>query len=738
MQHLTYLFLLTVTLTQPLTAQTDPKYNLDFEGAARAGELPPGWIKWGTYPLGADTLSYRGTFSGHILADDSKAKFGSIAYRIPANYRGKRVKLTGYMKLRDVSEGFAGLLLRIDGSSGPLQFDNMAKQGLRGTHDWREYSTELTYPAGAKHIVVGGILTGKGEAWFDAFTVTIDGEDIETKEEHAPISYPADEDHAFATGSEVTFPELTPEVITRLELLGRVWGFLKYHHPSIARGERQWDYDLFRVLPDYLGAGTQVKAERVLEQWIDALGPVAGCGDDCVTATPDAARSASREWMNAIEREELRSRLRHTYTNRIAAQDHYYIGVLRSSNPDFRNERSYADMPYPDAGFRLLALYRYWNMIRYFFPYVGETDRDWEEILAEYLPVFLNAKDELAYEYATLRLIGEVHDTHANLWGGGDKINAARGDRRAAVHLRFVGDEAVVTDFYNDELRDATPLTVGDIIYSVDGRPVSELVEEWTPLYPASNRAARLRDMANDLLRAATEQLTVGVKKATGVEERRVPLFPTDSLDRYFWYPPYAGPSHRLLTEDIGYLTLQNIRNEEVPAIMDSLADTKGMVIDIRNYPSDYTPYTIGTRLLPASAPFVRLSRPSVATPGEFVLSDPLMITGSAKPYTGKVVVLVNEYSQSQSEYTTMAFRAAPNTTVLGSTTAGADGDVSRIGLPGGLSTMISGLGVFYPDGTPTQRVGIIPDVVVPITVAGIREGRDELLERAVELIQGE
>jgi C-terminal processing protease CtpA/Prc len=73
----------------------------------------------------------------------------------------------------------------------------------------------------------------------------------------------------------------------------------------------------------------------------------------------------------------------------------------------------------------------------------------------------------------------------------------------------------------------------------------------------------------------------------------------------------------------------------------------------------------------------------------------------------------------------------------VGSTTAGADGDVSQIVLPGGLSTMISGIGVFYPDGKPTQRVGIIPDIEARPTIAGVRAGRDEVLETALRQILG-
>jgi len=91
----------------------------------------------------------------------------------------------------------------------------------------------------------------------------------------------------------------------------------------------------------------------------------------------------------------------------------------------------------------------------------------------------------------------------------------------------------------------------------------------------------------------------------------------------------------------------------------------------------------------------------------------------------------------SQAEYTAMAFRSAPNAIVVGSTTAGADGNVSPFALPGGLRTMISGIGVFDPDKTPTQRIGILPNVEVHPTIAGIRAGRDEVLEEALRQIIG-
>lgn len=81
-------------------------------------------------------------------------------------------------------------------------------------------------------------------------------------------------------------------------------------------------------------------------------------------------------------------------------------------------------------------------------------------------------------------------------------------------------------------------------------------------------------------------------------------------------------------------------------------------------------------------------------------------------------------------------FRAGQNTTIIGSQTAGADGTISKVNLPGGIQTWITGAGVYLPDGGEIQRVGVIPDIEVKPTIEGIREGRNELVEKAIEVIE--
>jgi C-terminal processing protease CtpA/Prc len=130
--------------------------------------------------------------------------------------------------------------------------------------------------------------------------------------------------------------------------------------------------------------------------------------------------------------------------------------------------------------------------------------------------------------------------------------------------------------------------------------------------------------------------------------------------------------------------------------------------IDIRNYPSDFPIYDLSAYLMPNSTPFVKFTSGSLEKPGLFTYRKAIDVgKENTDYYKGKVVILVNETSQSSAEFHSMAYRVHPNAVVIGSTTAGADGDVSKISLPGGISTMISGIGVYYPDGKKHKESGL-------------------------------
>lgn len=715
-----------------LTAYSQETFNLDFE-MAKDG-FPVGWQLFGSeeYTVSLDSTDVqRGSRSAMIAYDGDKADFKAWSYTIPANYDGQKIKLTGYMKTENV-EGSAGLWMRIDPQ---VAFDNMQDRAVTGTTGWKQYEIELDLnPNKATQIVLGGLLVGKGKIWLDNLRVTIDGADL--KDAKPKELLPAAKDTAFNSGSEINFPELDAQLITDLEILGKVWGFLKYYHPAIARGAYNWDYELFRMLPAYLENEGAAARDQLLLDWIKQLGEVPEC-KDCTETAENAFLKPDLAWITAGDLSQaLQEQLLHIQKNRNQG-DHYYLSPAPYvGNPRFENEAGYQNMPYPDTGFRLLALYRYWNMIQYFFPYKHQIDKPWNEQLRAYLPKFLEAEDELAYELAAVQLIGDVQDTHANLWGGNNAINEWKGKYYAPVHVRFVENQLAVTDYYNPELKEKVGLEIGDVITRINGEEVGDIVERLGPFYPASNQPTRLRDISADLLRANDREIEISYVRDQEEMTTKLSLYEADSLNIYRWYRRDNEKSYKMLDDNIGYITLKSIKQEDIEPIKETFKDTKGIIIDIRNYPSTFVPFLLGSYFVSDTTAFVKFTSFNLNNPGEFTFGENLDIPNAEETYRGKLVVLVNELSQSQAEYTAMAFRAGDNTTIIGSTTAGADGNVSTILLPGGMRTMISGIGVFYPDGTETQKVGIVPDITVNPTVEGIRKGKDELLLKAIEVIK--
>ena len=198
-------------------------------------------------------------------------------------------------------------------------------------------------------------------------------------------------------------------------------------------------------------------------------------------------------------------------------------------------------------------------------------------------------------------------------------------------------------------------------------------------------------------------------------------------------------PMYKLLSPEIGYINLEKIVTDSLPAIFAHFKNARGLIIDIRNYPNNFMPFSLGNYIKPSFTPFVKFTTTDLSNPGQFIftpmLSNGVKEKGPENAFTGKIVILINEQSQSQSEYTAMALRTAPGAVVMGSQTAGADGNVSSVRFPGGFGTSFSGIGVFYPDGGETQGIGIVPDIKVLPTQKGIAEGRDEVLEKAIEYI---
>lgn len=714
------------------------EFNFGFEKITPGNKLPDHWFKWGSgYNLLLDTLEKHSGNASLLIefkGEKSDNFFGCAAYEIPANYEGKQIELNAYLKLKNVEDGSIGLMLRIDGESGTLEFDNMMKKKIKGTVDWTLYSVKLPYPKKAKTIYIGAILSGKGQLWADDFELLIDNIDIREAKLKRPVEYMAAGDKEFDNGSNITSIILTESKINDLDILGKIWGFLKYYHPAIAGGRYNWDYELFRVMPGILHSPNQIDRNKLLSDWITGLGKIEpgkqkNKNGKKVKFNPDLAFIN-----NSVLGDTLMLQLSAIKSAK-RRDDNYYIGLAAGvGNPEFKNENAYSTMKYPDAGFRLLCLYRYWNIIQYYFPYKNLIEEDWNNVLIEFIPKFINASDELEYKLTVLSLIARVHDTHANIWMKDSALGSYKGLNYSALEIAFIENKAVVKGYYDNDLGEKSGIKSGDVINTINNKPVDEMVKERLPFTPASNYPTKLRNIARDLLRTNDTLLTVSYKRGDSTYISKIACLPSEKIDIYKNYK--KDTCFKLIGSDIAYLYPGTIQNEYLPKIKPELLKTKGLIIDFRCYPSDFIVFSLSEYLLPQKTKFAKFSKGSITAPGLFTMTDAIKAGKKNKEYyKGKVVIIVNENTQSSAEYHTMAYQTAPRARVIGSATAAADGNVSGFTLPGGIKTMISGIGVYYPDGKETQRIGIVPDVEVKPSLKGIAENRDELLEKAIQII---
>lgn len=708
-----------------LFSQSDSqKINLDFEKIKNDAMLPNGWIKWGNYDLKIDSTQAFNGKNSLLIDAQSGGTFGSVAYALPANFKGKKITLEGYIKYENATDGFVGLLMRIDKDGQSIAFDNMNSQKLQGTADWKKYSITYEFKENADQIYVAGILNGKGKAWFDNFKVTIDGKPIESLTPVAKEISIVDMDTEFDSGSKFELTSLNDNHKRNLFVLGKVWGFVKYHHPTIAEGKISWDYELFRMLPKI----DSKNFDTELVQWINKLGTFK-TEKKTLPKENEIKLLPNTKWIadTSLISVEL-STLLQNINNAVRQDTNYYISFYKDvSNPIFNNEKVYVKMNYTDSGIKLLSVFRYWNMIEYFFPNRHLMDENWDAVLKEFIPKMTATKDEKEYTLTLVELIGKIQDTHASVWRN-KLFDDFFGEKVAPIQVKFIENKVVVVNL-REEYKEAN-IQVGDVIVSVNGVLIDDWIKNNQKYFPSSNYPTQLRNMANKILRTNNDNLQLTLETISGKKEVSIATIPF----KYFKNKP---DSHKVINENIGYIYPRTLKEGEINEIMDKFLDKKGLIVDLRCYPSDFIVFSLNRYLLNEKKDFVKFTTGNIKTPGLFTVKDYEYKVGrnNKNYFKGKVIILVNEETQSQAEYTAMALRVAPNAKVLGSTTAGADGNVSEIYLPGNVFTYISGIGVLTPNGSETQRVGIIPDVKTEPTIKGIREGKDEVLDKAIELI---
>jgi C-terminal processing protease CtpA/Prc len=409
-------------------------------------------------------------------------------------------------------------------------------------------------------------------------------------------------------------------------------------------------------------------------------------------------------------------------------------------------ENAYPEMTYPSPEYRLLAAFRIWTVINYFFPYKHLIEEEWDSVLREFIPKMEQADSALSYHLAVAEMITHIHDSHGYIQS--PVLKEHFGPALPPIRLQMVEDSAVITAILDEEAAKTAGVAYGDIVLQIDGQDISERMAQRARYLAASTPQRLVLNAVNARLTGPEHSVAVLTICDRDNNVKEVKLTRGASLTAPFNISWRSGEVIKLLSQDIGYADLDRLEVPMVDEMFEQFKNTKAIIFDGRGYPKG-TAWAIAPRLAAENGVKAALFHlPVVMMPdgasGEiasqsitysFVQSIPLT---EKWRYRGRTVMLIDERNQSQAEHTGLFFEAANNTKFVGSHTSGANGNVTNFVVPGGVNILFTGMSVSHVDGRQLQRIGLVPDVEVKPTIKGIQEGRDEVLEAAVAYVQRE
>lgn len=627
------------------------------------------------------------TLSVPVRLDGFQAYLRSFFMR---KFEGEILRITGSIRT-EMPIGGADVTVFL--MSNTSQHGNVYSERKRfDDTDWQPFEFEVALTDEVNYCDVMIIINGEGTAWVSDLKMTIDGKPLPEGGDRKPsqISYPADNQPFGGRSGFVTDGKITKRQIENLKSACRAWGEIKYLHPAVARGEHNMDNRLFELLPLVYNARPK-ELDRILNEWKADFGEY-----DPLAPLP-------------------------IY--------HYYFGTAFANGPaTFRHERDYADMDYTDAGLRLLGAFRLWNAVRYFSPYLEHAD-DQDKVLTEAIENMLSTNDYNSYSKALRIMAAAMNDSHVSV--SSNKMDSTIMAAPFRVE-KFIDGKFIPTEIFGDN----NPLKLGDAITHIAGKTVAEFISDNAWRYSASN----FPGLAKGLGWTANHTLEHGPLRLS-IDRDGTPMdieVPTYTLEEYIpmmqaHYMAKEKPApYIVLDGDILCIHMNGIETADIPIV-----DYGKVIVDYRGYAGNVASgWPIFNRLLPKTVEIAHFTSPDPLYPGRFTMRGGDCLPGLSTKPDRKIVLVVDENTISNSEYLSMALQNNPNVCTIGSQTAGADGNVTSIVLPGAMSMGFTGIGVFYPDGGQTQQVGIRIDEIVHPTIESVRTGRDNVLDRAIEILK--
>jgi carboxyl-terminal processing protease len=385
----------------------------------------------------------------------------------------------------------------------------------------------------------------------------------------------------------------------------------------------------------------------------------------------------------------------------------------------------------PDLSDRVITISRIYSLVQqYFAHWEGVPRGDFEAAYRAYVDRAVRADSAKQFTLATLRFLATLRNSHTQFF------DTQLDGRPLKFRLLEVEDQWVVIGSQDSRL------SRGDVVRSLDGRPVNDFVHESAQYVAASNeRLARAHVFSYPGLFPERVSLTLRDGR-TILVDRAVPGDVPAA-------PPVRDSQGRWLRDgQVAYIRVPSFGDPAYERtaleLVRQFAAAPHLIVDVRGNGGGSTPRQLIAALMntpwrtwqETGAQQIGLLEAQGVAPLQAVRAARQQ-TPSKEAYQGRLYVLVDRFCGSACEDFVMPFKDTGRATIVGETTQGSSGNPYRTEVGPGMTIAVGAVRYRFPDGASFEGIGIVPDVTVERRIADIAAGHDAVLARAEGLASG-
>ncbi len=627
--------------------------------------------------------SQNGTYRSVRVNTESEVNetdnFGNLLRAIdPEKYKGKDIKYTAWAKLKEGSKGTGHLWLRVDKTDKSVGFfENMGNNPVV-SNEWKFYEIEGNVDVNAAKMVVGAFLSGKGSFY-------VDDVQLFYKDKDEWIEIPL-ENSGFEEGQINEKPG-------KGKWYGRNRGY------TFKTSEIDPKEGKSCAVINYEGKFSTEKGEALFE------------------GSPRFGECIEREIGDDIFCQIPLS----LYTNKDGSYPK--STSLASLNNSLKKVN---DSP-TNLYMRLGNVINTYNVFQHFYPYFQEVDVDWNKEFETALKRSFKDQTDNDHLITLQRFTSPLKDGHIRVRGGSMEPFVP------PIHWEWIEDNLVITKVKDESVN----LKVGDVITKVNNQSPEDYFKAFNSRISAGTKGwLNYRACKMSLFGAKDSELLLEVNNKSISLKR----------DREYKYTkrgiPIQENAYKVLENNIVYLNLDVVNMDTIKALMSQLESAKGIICDLRGYPNSN--HDLISHLLredDTSMAWMRVPQ-TIYPDQENRIGYEKIGWGlrAKKPYLGdkKVVFIMDGSAISYAESFMGFIKGYKLATIVGQPTAGANGNINPFMILGKYGMSWTGMKVVKHDGSQHHAIGVLPDIYVNKTIAGLKTGKDEFLEKAIQVIEEE